>query len=72
MFRQHFNIGKIASLDVDNSLTTGLVPVQCLPLYTILLALNRTKIDYFSLDVEGNELDVLRTIPWNKINITVS
>ncbi|MCL4127511.1 UNVERIFIED_CONTAM: hypothetical protein GTU68_058802 [Idotea baltica] len=48
------------------------VHVQCLPLYSILLSLNRTTIDYFSLDVEGNELDVLKTIPWDKVNITVS
>jgi hypothetical protein len=31
----------------------------------------RTTVDYFSLDVEGNELDILRTIPFDKINIKV-
>lgn len=47
------------------------VNVQCFPLYTYLLALNITVIDYFSLDVEGSELNVLKTIPFDKINIKV-
>ena len=34
-----------------------------------MLALNRTTIDFFSLDVEGAELQVLKTIDFNKINI---
>ena len=34
-----------------------------------MLALNQTTIDYFSLDVEGHEREVLDTIPWEKINI---
>lgn len=45
--------------------------VQCFPLYSYLLALNRTRVDYFSLDVEGSELDVLRTIPFEKLDIRV-
>lgn len=43
--------------------------VQCFPLYSILLALNVTTVDFFSLDVEGLELQVLKTIPFNKLNI---
>ena len=34
-----------------------------------MLALNRTTIDFFSLDVEGAELQILQTIDFNKINI---
>ena len=34
-----------------------------------MLALNRTTIDFFSLDVEGAELQVLKTVDFNKINI---
>ena len=34
-----------------------------------MLALNRTTIDFFSLDVEGDELKILKTIPFDKINI---
>ena len=31
-----------------------------------------TSVDYFSLDVEGNELQILETIPFDKVNIRVS
>jgi hypothetical protein len=49
----------------------GHAVVQCIPITTLLLALNKREVDYFSLDVEGNELDVLRTIDFDKINIKV-
>ena len=52
--------------------TSEIVQVQCFPLYSILLAVNRTTVDFFSLDVEGSELDVLNTIPWHKVDIKVS
>lgn len=48
-----------------------LVPVQCFPLYSILLAFNRTRVDYFSLDIEGHEMEALKTIPWHKVDIKV-
>jgi len=32
-------------------------------------AINRTEIDYFSLDVEGMELDILKTIPFERVHI---
>jgi len=31
--------------------------------------LNRTRIDYFSLDVEGLELEILKTIDWGYLDI---
>lgn len=34
-----------------------------------MLALNRTRVDYFSLDVEGAELDILKTIDFVKYDI---
>ena len=49
-----------------------IVQVQCFPLYSILLAVNRTRIDFLSLDIEGSELDVLNTIPWHKVDIQVT
>jgi hypothetical protein len=45
--------------------------VFCLPFNTIRKALNRTKIDYLSLDVEGWELPILRTVDFNVIDISV-
>ena len=48
------------------------ITVQCFPLYSILLAVNRTQVDYFGLAVEGNELRVLKTIPWTKVDIKVN
>ncbi|ODM89598.1 Protein Star [Orchesella cincta] len=41
--------------------------VQCIPLYTLLKALNVMEVDFFSLDVEGSELAILKTIPFDKI-----
>ncbi|KAK3870475.1 hypothetical protein Pcinc_024301 [Petrolisthes cinctipes] len=70
MFKQQFNIGKISKL-VTGEKHKGYSEVQCLPFYSVLLALNITTVDYFSLDVEGSELEVLRTIPWDKVNIKI-
>ncbi|XP_057368447.2 protein Star-like, partial [Daphnia carinata] len=47
----------------------NLVTVQCFPFYSVLLAVGRTKVDFFSLDVEGHELEILKTIPWHKVDI---
>jgi len=69
-FKQAFNVGKISDYPPGYR-GLGHVDVQCFPLYSYLLALNRTKVDYFSLDVEGSELDVLRTIPFEKLDIRV-
>lgn len=46
-----------------------LVYVPCFSLNTIMRALNRDRVDYFSLDVEGGELDVIKGIKHDKINI---
>ena len=35
------------------------------------MALGNPHIDYFSLDIEGAELPVLKTLPWNKISMTL-
>ena len=45
--------------------------VQCFPLYSVLMALENPHIDYFSLDIEGAELPVLKSLPWNEISMTV-
>ncbi|XP_023339047.1 uncharacterized protein LOC111709551 [Eurytemora carolleeae] len=41
----------------------------CIPLYTLLLALGNPTVHYFSLDIEGAELKVLKTIPWKLVDI---
>ncbi len=51
--------------------TEDIYKVQCFPLYSILLAVGRTHVDYFGLDVEGSEYKILKTIPWQKIYVKV-
>ena len=43
----------------------------CLSFYSILLAVGNPVVDYPSLDIEGAELPVLKTIPWDKVDIKV-
>ncbi|XP_032788643.2 uncharacterized protein LOC116925994 isoform X2 [Daphnia magna] len=49
--------------------TTDVYKMQCFPLYSLLIAVGRTRVDYFSLDVEGAEYKILKTIPWAKVDI---
>ena len=44
------------------------IEMQCLPLYTLLLAMGNPTVHFFSLDIEGGEFPVLRTIPWEKVS----
>ena len=44
---------------------------QCLPLASLLLAMDNPTVHYFSLDIEGAELQVLKTVPWDKVDIWV-
>lgn len=74
-FNKAFNLGRVIhDTSVQNwlkewQIKENVVEIQCFPLYSILLALNQTTVDFFSLDVEGDELRVLQTIPFDKINI---
>ena len=45
--------------------------VYCFPFFSFMLAIGQTDIDYFSLDIQGFELDVLVTIPFQRLNIKV-
>jgi len=45
--------------------------VQCFPLISILDALDIHHIDYMSLDIEGAEIDVLKTVDWTKLTVDV-
>ena len=49
----------------------GTIILQCLPLYTLIEAAGLTTVNYLSLDIEGAELSVLKTIPWDKVDIEV-
>ena len=43
--------------------------MQCFPLHSLLLAAAGAgvTVNYLSLDIEGAELAVLRTVPWDKV-----
>jgi len=45
--------------------------MQCIPLYTLLKAAGNPTVNLLVLDVEGAELYVLKTIPWEKVDIEV-
>ena len=63
-------LGKLDSNPKSGEAGTGnALLVPCIPVASLLLALNRTTVDYFSLDVEGFEYDVIRTLPLEKFNI---
>lgn len=68
-FKQSFNVGRISLLKPGKH-RSGYVDIECFPLYSYLLALNISHVDYFSLDVEGDELDILKTLPFEKVDIT--
>ena len=42
---------------------------QCI--WSVLLALDNPIVDYFSLDVEGSELPILKSLDWDNVNISV-
>ncbi|KAK3880096.1 hypothetical protein Pcinc_015364 [Petrolisthes cinctipes] len=60
LYRPHGYSGRIAS-------DKGTIDVNVFPLYSLLRALNYTTVDFFSLDIEGDEMKVLQTIPWDKV-----
>jgi hypothetical protein len=45
---------------------------ECFPLFSILMALNVTFVDFFSLDIQGPKLKVLKAIPFDRITIKVN
>ena len=49
----------------------GNITAQCFTLHSLLLAVGQTEVDYFSLDVEGPELEILQTIPFDEVKINV-
>ena len=49
----------------------NVIKTLCFPFHSILFAIGNPSVDYFSLDVEGVELDIIKTIPWKKVDIKV-
>ena len=47
------------------------ITVNCFPLNAIMAALDVSHVDYLSLDVEGPELEILRTVDWTRLQIDV-
>ncbi|XP_013408177.1 protein Star-like [Lingula anatina] len=47
----------------------GKSKLLCLPIQTLLSTIGRTHVDFFSLDIEGAELEVLQAFPWDKITV---
>jgi hypothetical protein len=66
-----FKMEKERQSETTKNTTQDIYKVQCFPLYSILLAIGRTHIDYFGLDVEGSEYKILKTIPWHKVYVQV-
>jgi FkbM family methyltransferase len=72
-------IGNGPTSGIKNTMTTSFInswhsnsklrEVECTTLYKIFIKHNIKYIDFFSLDVEGGELNVLKTIDWENIEI---
>ena len=54
---------------IVNTETETSMTLQCIPLYTLLLAAGNPTVNWFILDIEGAEYQVLQTIPWNQVDI---
>ena len=62
-------LGRLETKPNDKHKTGVSILVPCIPVETLLLALNQSTVDYFSLDVEGLEYDVIRSLPLRKFDI---
>ena len=47
------------------------IMVLCVPIREILEVLGVTKINFWSLDIEGSDLEVLQSFPWDKVDVEV-
>ena len=46
-------------------------PIQCVPMGDILDMLGMRHINYWSLDVEGAELEIVKSLDWSKFKVDV-
>jgi FkbM family methyltransferase len=58
-------------MNKPNSQGYEIINVNTVKLSTILEDENITHIDFLSIDTEGSELDILKTVDFNKVNINV-
>jgi hypothetical protein len=65
----NFDLGDDMASGLAQNNTNQPVRMQCLPLYTLLLAIGNPTVDFLSLDIEGPEYEVLLTVPWDKVDI---
>ncbi|XP_064119121.1 protein Star-like [Macrobrachium nipponense] len=56
-----------ADIGYSNRLSSHVVTVKGIPLFSILRVLNVEVVDFLSLDIESFEVKVLKTLPWDKI-----
>jgi hypothetical protein len=49
--------------------TVRQIRVLCVPLGDILKALELFHVDFWSVDLEGFDLEVLQTFPWDEIHV---
>ncbi|XP_013417716.1 uncharacterized protein LOC106178899 [Lingula anatina] len=55
----------------ERGIIQGKSRIQCFPIRSILAAIGRTHVDYFTLDVEGAEIEILKGFPWDHVTVDV-
>ena len=63
--------GLLALARTGNGTSKHLVTVPCFPIQHALDTMGVARVDFFSLDVEGAEMDVLRTLNFTRTKIRV-
>ena len=65
------HINRIESETKQSNQTVTDIDVKCYSILELLLQNNLTEIDFLSIDVEGSELEILKSIDYDKIKIKV-
>ncbi|CAG9772897.1 unnamed protein product [Ceutorhynchus assimilis] len=63
-------INDLHSNSIDNP-DWLVIRVKCFPLYSLILALNSSSLDYLNLETGGTELQVLETVPFDRVKIEI-
>ncbi|GLG98712.1 Protein Star [Gryllus bimaculatus] len=62
---------QISASDGGDDGLSNFTRVKCFPLYSLLLAAKMTEVDYLSLDADGAEVEVLKTLPLEHVDINI-